>query len=186
MRRPFAHSRAGDLRPVRLAGECDAFARGRRRAAGQMTGQLPRLIESAVILPSPVERNGHDIVSFVEQLDPAHAHQACDRTSQRATAAVLERMNNFPQSSVVFPDGSRSIRRSARGPDNTDTVRSAVAEGRRMRHTAGGVIGRMAAQQFLHTQPDSGSSRMTLQAAHAGAKARDTNAFSDGAESVRD
>ena len=44
--------------------------------------QLARLIEPAVILPSPMERNGHNIVSFVEQFGPAHAHQACDRASQ--------------------------------------------------------------------------------------------------------
>ena len=38
-------------------------------------------------------------------------------------------------------------------------------------------MGRIAAQQLLHTQPASGSSRMTLQTAQAGAKSAATNAF---------
>jgi hypothetical protein len=43
-------------------------------------------------------------------------------------------------------------------------------------HT-GGVIGRIDAQQFRHTHPDNGSSRIESQTTHAGARSAATNAL---------
>ena len=74
----------------------------------QMPGELAGLIESALMLPTPVQWHRHDAIRLRQQVCPSVTHQVCQRACHRTPAAVLQSVNDFSECSVVLPDGPRS------------------------------------------------------------------------------
>jgi hypothetical protein len=75
----------------------------------KVTGQLAGLVEASVILPAPVERNGHDMVGAFQQVHSSEAHQISERPCQRTSSVVFQSMNDFSKRAGVLANCSRSI-----------------------------------------------------------------------------
>jgi hypothetical protein len=103
------------------------------------------------------------------------SRSANDRRPSYLKAWMISR--NAPVYSPTARDRSmirlRSLHRlHTRGEDSM-----ARASGSPHASQRGGVMGRMAAQQFLHTGPSRGSSKIALHAAHCGASNTDSKPF---------
>lgn len=93
-------------REIRLGdGRPDAFQDVRARDR-QMPGDFRGLVEPTRSLARAMEGNRHDEVGAGKQRASVLRQQDRQRTRQRSSSVVLERVHDGPQRSIVFADGA--------------------------------------------------------------------------------